>query len=170
MMRNHPALALLWEERNAAWLGDLFEFLHTPLRDGRLLDDDELRLTLTYGFAVSAEQARAVVGAGLTNALGLHHRSRVNRFALVDNLMEPFRPLVDGIVREMQAEGRTEVGLTVEGKRRLVAVLQRDLPGEIGLSPLINGLHTLARSYVTSLTEKDAALTISELPPPGLLV
>jgi CRISPR-associated endonuclease Csn1 len=67
MMRNHPALAPLWEGRDAAWLGDLFEFLHTPLRDGRLLDDDELRLALTQDFAVSAEQARALAGLPLSS-------------------------------------------------------------------------------------------------------
>lgn len=137
----------------------------------RDIDAPGINGCLNYGYAVvRAATARAVVGAGLTAALGLHHRSRINSFALVDDLMEPFRPLVDGIVREMYGEGLINLGLTVEGKRRLVAVLQRDLPGETGMSPLINCLHTLARSYVASLTEKEAALIIPELPSPGLLL
>ncbi len=36
-------------------------------RDGRLLDDDELRLTLTHDFAVSAEQARALAALPLSS-------------------------------------------------------------------------------------------------------
>ena len=58
--------------------------------------DDPLNSALNYGYAiVRAVMAREVVCAGLVPALGLHHRSQLNPFNLVDDLMEPFRPSVD---------------------------------------------------------------------------
>ncbi|NUL83496.1 MAG: type II CRISPR-associated endonuclease Cas1 [Armatimonadetes bacterium] len=54
---------------------------------------------LNYGYAIlRACVARAVVGAGLHPSLGIHHRNRYNPFCLADDLMEPFRPLVDAFV------------------------------------------------------------------------
>lgn len=49
--------------------------------------------TLLRGYGI-----RAIAGAGLAGALGVFHRGRGNAFALVDDLMEPFRPMVDQIV------------------------------------------------------------------------
>lgn len=51
---------------------------------------------LNYGYAiVRAMVARALVGAGLHPALGIHHCGPYNPFNLVDDAMEPLRPLVD---------------------------------------------------------------------------
>lgn len=117
---------------------------------------------LNYGYTIlRAATARAVVAAGLHPALGLHHKSQVNAFALVDDLMEPFRPLVDGIVVQFDRDSLDV--LTPEHKRALVAVLQFDLLTDKGASPLVNCLHSLARSLVVCLTEKDAELQIPQL-------
>jgi CRISPR-associated protein Cas1 len=54
---------------------------------------------LNYGYGVlRATVARAVCSAGLHPSLGLHHHNRYNSFCLADDLMEPYRPAVDGIV------------------------------------------------------------------------
>jgi CRISPR-associated protein Cas1 len=121
---------------------------------------------LNYGYAVvRAATARALVGAGLTPALGLHHHQTGNAFALADDLMEPFRPMVDALVKEIEsdhADGFPE-GLSVADKRRLVAVLQWDCESAAGRSPLVNVLQTLAHSLVLCLRDHDAAL---QIPPP----
>ena len=58
-----------------------------------------LNAPLNYGYTVvRSAVARAVVGAGLSAGLGLHHRARLNAFQLVDDLIEPFRPRVDFLV------------------------------------------------------------------------
>ncbi len=54
---------------------------------------------LNYGYAVlRAMVARAVCAAGLHPGLGIHHHNRYDAFPLVDDLMEPFRPIVDRAV------------------------------------------------------------------------
>lgn len=57
---------------------------------------------LNYGYAiVRAMIARSLVGTGLMPALGIHHRNKYNHFCLADDLMEPYRPFVDQLVREV---------------------------------------------------------------------
>ena len=54
---------------------------------------------LNYGYIVlRSALARAVVAAGLVPALGIQHSNALNAFCLVDDLLEPFRPLVDRLV------------------------------------------------------------------------
>ncbi|MCS6771825.1 MAG: type II CRISPR-associated endonuclease Cas1 [Kiritimatiellae bacterium] len=79
---------------------------------------------LDYGYAVlRGILARAVVGAGLHPALGIHHRHRENACALADDLMEPFRPLVDETVARMVRSEGPELPLDRERKRRLIEPL-----------------------------------------------
>lgn len=63
---------------------------------------------------------------------------------LVDDLMEPFRPLVDHEVHRLKGGGLTEV--SSEGKAALARVMVIDLPAEEGMSPLMTCLDRLANS------------------------
>src|SRR5690606_30319239 len=42
--------------------------------------------------------ARAICGSGLHPGLGIHHHNRYDPLCLVDDLMEPFRAIVDRAV------------------------------------------------------------------------
>ena len=54
---------------------------------------------LDYAYAVlRGHGVRAVVSAGLCGAIGVFHNGRSNPFALVDDLIEPFRPAIDHYV------------------------------------------------------------------------
>ncbi|WP_459557382.1 CRISPR-associated endonuclease Cas1 [Lacunimicrobium album] len=57
---------------------------------------------LNYGYAIlRAATSRAICAAGLHPSLGLHHHNRYNSFCLADDLMEPYRPVVDQMVWEL---------------------------------------------------------------------
>lgn len=62
---------------------------------------------LNYGYAVlRAIVARALAGAGLHPALGIHHHNRANPYCLADDVMEPLRPVVDeAVYRRWSARG-----------------------------------------------------------------
>jgi CRISP-associated protein Cas1 len=115
---------------------------------------------LNYGYSVlRAATARAACGAGLTPALGIHHHNRKNPFALVDDLMEPFRPLMDKSVRGIMDGKNPPLGdLTPEIKRHLARVLDEDVILGRGGSTVMNALHRLAQTFVRSLQEKDNVL------------
>ncbi len=126
---------------------------------------------LNYGYSVlRAATARAVCSAGLTPALGIHHHNRKNSFALVDDLMEPFRPLVDKSVREILDNGNhPEDDLTPEIKGTLARVLDVNVVQKKGSSTVMNALHRLAQTFVASLHAKDNILEFPRLEQAGLL-
>lgn len=111
---------------------------------------------LNYGYAVMrATVARAIVAAGLHPTVGIHHNNRGNAFALADDLVEPFRPLVDALVVRMVAEGIEALDPT--GKRRMARLIAFDLRIADETSPVSVAAQrlaqTLARSFETGRAE-----------------
>jgi CRISP-associated protein Cas1 len=100
---------------------------------------------LNYGYTIlRACAARAIVGAGLHPSFAVFHQSRGEAMRLADDLMEPFRPSVDLIVRALMIEGKIE--LVPDVKRRIVSVLHQDFKTDEGRSPLSNCMSKLASS------------------------
>jgi CRISPR-associated protein Cas1 len=85
-------------------------------------EEDPRNALLNYGYAVvRAICARALCSAGLHPALPLHHHNRYDPFPLANDLMEPFRPLVDAwAVRWWR--GHSD-GLTREAKQSVLGRL-----------------------------------------------
>ena len=105
---------------------------------------------LNYGYTVlRAAVARSVAAAGLHPSIGIHHHNRANPFCLVDDLMEPFRPLVDYTVAQAHA-GRDARRWTSEAKRSLAGVLVMDLRTERGTTPLRTCIERAAQSAAQS--------------------
>lgn len=93
---------------------------------------DQNRL-LNYGYAVlRAAVGRAIVASGLHPSLGVHHHGRENPYCLADDLMEPYRPLVDAEVVEIAGEWGGDIALGGKVKERLVGVLHGRLPHPLG--------------------------------------
>ena len=64
-------------------------------------EDILLNSGLDYGYAVLRGYiARVCVGYGLNTQIGIHHKNEYNRFNLVDDLMEPLRPMIDIVAYE----------------------------------------------------------------------
>lgn len=100
---------------------------------------------LNYGYTVlRAATARAVVAAGLHPTIGLFHANRSNAFALADDLMEPFRPLVDCAVRSIVADHGVQVDSAA--KQALARLIATDLPLGDRVTPVSVALMKLATS------------------------
>jgi len=94
-----------------------------PMFRRRRERNDQNRM-LNYGYAVlRAAVGRAVCAAGLHPSLGIHHRGRNNPWALADDLMEPFRPLVDDEVASIVGEWGVGIVISPQIKERLIGVL-----------------------------------------------
>lgn len=104
---------------------------------------------LNYGYTVlRAGVARAVTSADLHPSIGLHHANRGNAMCLIDDLMEPFRPIVDFLVHGLVAGSSEEV--TAETKPRLASVLSLDMATDRATSPVSTCLERLALSLATA--------------------
>ena len=118
---------------------------------------------LNYGYTVMrAATARAVIAAGLHPTIGIHHRNRGNEMALADDLVEPFRPIVDAAVRRMTDLGADAVTPAV--KHVLAGLTAADLPAPAGVSPLSVCLQRLATSLAQSFESGKAALELPLTP------
>ena len=116
---------------------------------------------LNYGYAVlRGTIARGLVAHGLLPSLGLFHASEQNAFNLADDLIEPFRPLVDLFVATQTKNDEAE--LQPADKVALVALLNADMDMPRGvmsaLSAIEQSVESLARAY-----EGDVA-SVLELP------
>jgi CRISP-associated protein Cas1 len=101
---------------------------------------------LNYGYAIlRAATARALSGSGLLNTLGIHHKSKYNAFALADDIMEPFRPLIDETVFGIM-QNYDEQELNTKIKAELLQVLTRTVYFKDEKSPLMVALQKTASS------------------------
>ena len=84
---------------------------------------------LNYGYAIlRAVVARSLVSTGLLPSLGIHHHNKYNAYCLADDIMEPYRPFVDSVVRHMITCYDSIEELTVEMKRELLSIPTIDVP------------------------------------------
>ncbi|MCZ6803734.1 MAG: type II CRISPR-associated endonuclease Cas1 [Proteobacteria bacterium] len=119
---------------------------------------------LNYGYTVlRAATARAVIAAGLHPTLGLHHSNAGNPMRLVDDLMEPFRPVVDLRVLQLQRLGEDQV--TPDTKRSQVLTLYDDMQSSSGATPVMVCIQRLAVSLAQIYLGECDKL---DLPLPGL--
>jgi len=119
---------------------------------------------LNYGYTVlRACTARSVIAAGLHPSIGLHHSNDNNAMRLVDDVMEPFRPVIDLKVWHLRRNGEDQV--TPDTKRALVRTLYDDMQTDAGATPVMVCTQKLATSLAqVYLGERDKL----DLPLPGL--
>lgn len=114
---------------------------------------------LNYGYTVlRATTARAIVAAGLHPTLGLMHRNEFNAAALADDLMEPFRPIVDAAVKGLVDSNNQE--LNHDSKKLLALVLYRTVVTDAGQSPIATAIERLALSLAQIVEGERKALEL----------
>ncbi|QDT63565.1 type II CRISPR-associated endonuclease Cas1 [Calycomorphotria hydatis] len=123
--------------------------------------NDQNRL-LNYGYAVlRAITARAICAVGLHPSVGLHHKNRYNAFCLADDLMEPFRPVVDLVVaRHVEGGGDTE--LDSQSRQLLIGSLLGRCIVEGKQLTLFDSLAELSSSLVRVIDAGSGSLTLPE--------
>lgn len=150
--RPHTQLAGLWKrvrsgdpdnvEAHAAriYWQSLFgpTFRRDPESEGR-------NALLNYGYAIlRAGLARAISAAGLHPALALFHTNQYNAFALADDLLEPFRPIVDAAVFDLS---KVQVPpLDRISRPSLLALLAKPVTHTERRMPLMSSFHHLVTS------------------------
>lgn len=118
---------------------------------------------LDYGYAVlRGAIARGLVAHGMHPPIGLFHASEQNAFNLADDLIEPFRPLVDLYVAKNPAF--TEGDLSPQDKAELVALLNVDVGMPQGKMSALSAIEYAVESLARLFEQGN-----SELELPGLI-
>lgn len=86
-------------------------------------EDNPINAALNYGYSIILSCfTREIVANGFLTQLGLFHGNMFNPFNLASDLMEPYRPLVDEIVVDLQP-----VKFETEEKHQLLSLLKTEV-------------------------------------------
>ena len=117
--------------------------------------NSSLTAALDYGYAVlRAGIGRCAVSGGWLVSRGIHHCSNLNAFNLVDDLIEPFRPIVDLLV----LTERLGAPLTSESKIKLASIFEYQVVTSVGLMTVQSAIELELDSLKASILAGDAAL------------
>ena len=113
--------------------------------------DAWVNAALDYGYAVlRGACARALVAHGMLPSIGLFHSSEQNAFNLADDLIEPYRPIVDLHVAQ-QTSRLNDTELQPADKLALISLLNVDVDMPRGqmsvLASIEQAAESLARLY-----------------------
>lgn len=109
-------------------------------------------LNYGYGIILSAFN-RGIVANGYITQIGLFHDNMFNQFNLGSDLMEPFRPLVDQVVKELKP-----VKFEHEEKVRMLQVLQKEVLISGRKEFVNNAIKIYCRSIFDALNDNDTSL------------
>ena len=137
-------------EANAA--KDYFHYLHPGLNRR---NDDPVNSCLNYGYAVIRNAIiRAVILAGFQPALGIHHDNYLNAFNLADDLIEPWRAMVDLIA--LRDPGTSTV-LSRSKRKEIAMVLHHACMVNDTKVSVLSGIDEMVGSFRNRIVTGDAS-------------
>lgn len=124
---------------------------------------------LNYGYAVlRAIVSRAICASGLHPTIGVFHSNRANAFALADDLMEPFRPVVDLAVRRLVEAGHDAVSSEVKQELARLPAVDLLMPDGF-VSPLGVAVQRLVQSLAATYETRAVRLALPVRPVVGAI-
>ena len=123
--------------------------------------DCGINSALNYGYAIlRGAMARYLCVYGFLPAFGLHHRSTLNAFNLADDLMEPFRPVID---RQVWVSFQDTSELTPQHKRQLFNCLNLEILSGGQKHSVSYAMERLVKSLGQALQDKTQELLLPQL-------
>lgn len=121
---------------------------------------------LNYGYAIlRGVVARSLVASGLLPTLGIHHSNRYNAYCLADDIMEPYRPIVDKLIVEMvgdKDEFPAELDKNLKVPLLKIPVLDALIDGK--RSPLMNAVASTTTSLSRCYAGESRKILYPEVP------
>ena len=122
-------------------------------------DDNVINAAMNFGYAIVRScMARIVVGNGLVTMLGIFHRNEFNSFNLVDDLMEPYRPLMDYWINEFVITDQDY--LSYESRLKIIEFMNQKIMIQNKKMTIDNSMQEYVASFIESMEEHDPELLI----------
>lgn len=108
--------------------------------------DDNRNIALNYGYSIIRSSiARYIISYGLNPSFGIWHSSELNAFNLADDLIEPFRPIVDRYVLNNISKDNP---LSSKNRQELVGLLYSKVITNQNQQTLVNeAMKNIVASY-----------------------
>lgn len=129
--------------------------------------DSCINSALNYGYAIiRGSIARSVVSHGLQPFIGIHHINKLNNFNLVDDLIEPFRAIVDLYISSNLDYFNEQ--LNHEKKMFLLNLLNLDILWKGQKISVSYAIDNLVESYVNCITNNEPNIFLPQILPPRM--
>lgn len=116
--------------------------------------ENSINAALNYGYGIVLSAFnREIVANGYITQIGLFHNNMFNQFNLGSDVMEPFRPLIDNIVKIMNPQKFEH-----EEKIEVLKVLQQEVVIAGRKEYVNNAIKIYCRSVFDALNDNDASL------------
>ena len=123
-------------------------------KDFSRTEECPLNAALNYGYSIILSLfTREVVSNGYITQIGLFHDNMFNHFNLACDLMEPFRPIIDRLVVEMNP-----VQFEKEEKHQMITVLNKEVFIDGRKELLGKAVKIYTRSVFDALNDQDISL------------
>lgn len=123
-------------------------------KDFTRTSDCNINAALNYGYSIILSSfTREVAANGYITQIGLFHDNMFNQFNLASDLMEPFRPIVDQTVHDMELHTFEK-----QEKMELVDVLNQIVRINERSEYVNNAVKIYCKSVFDALNDKDVAM------------
>lgn len=123
-------------------------------------DENLINGAMNFGYAILRScMARIVVGNGLVTMLGIFHHNEFNSFNLVDDLMEPYRPLMDYWVNEYVINDKQDY-LSYEARLKIIEFMNQKIKIQNKKMTIDNAMQEYVTSFVSAMDEQDPSLLV----------
>ncbi len=117
-------------------------------------DECSINAALNFGYSIILSVLnREVVSAGYITQLGLFHDNMYNQYNLSCDLMEPFRPFVDVVVKDMNPKKFDK-----EEKVKLYSLLNDEFTVDGRTQTLLNAIKIYCKSVFDAIEQNDTSL------------
>ena len=123
-------------------------------KDFSRTEESPVNAALNYGYSIILSLfTREVVSNGYITQVGLFHDNMFNQFNLACDLMEPYRPIIDRFVIEMNP-----VQFEKEEKHQMITVLNKEVVIDGRKEMLGKAVKIYTRSVFDALNDQDISL------------
>lgn len=123
-------------------------------KDFTRTEDNPTNAALNYGYSLILSQfSREIVSNGYITQIGLFHDNMFNQFNLACDLMEPYRPIIDRMVIEMQPKQ-----FEIDEKHQMLTVFNKEVIIDGKKELLAKAVKIYARSVFDALNDQDISL------------
>lgn len=152
--REAVAAAYYWKQ--------LFPLLESFTRDRFGVPPNNI---FNYGYAIlRGVVARSLVASGLLPTFGIHHSNRYNAYCLADDIMDPYRPIVDKLIIE-KLDGMKEIPAELSRELKIslleIPILDTRIGGK--RSPLMNAVSLTTNSLYRCFAGESRKLLYPEV-------
>lgn len=115
--------------------------------------ENSINAALNYGYGIILSACnREITANGYITQLGLFHDNMFNQFNLGSDIMEPFRPLVDEMVKKMNPQKFEH-----DEKMEVLKLLQKEVVIAGRIENVNNAIKIYCRSVFEALNDADAS-------------